>query len=124
MPFPGLVPSSRDYDGGDFPVRTYKSQSGVEARILYGSRRTGMTLSLSFDNVSDAQAEQFLDHYDETKGTYLTFTLPAEVFAGWNGNRDAIDAATGNAWRYEEAPSVTNVRPNVSTVQVRLIGVL
>jgi hypothetical protein len=124
MPFPSLQPTSRAYDGGNYPVRTYKAQSGVEARILYGSRRTGMTLTLNFDNITDAQAEQFLDHYDETKGTYLTFTLPSIIRAGWAGNSDAIDVPTGNGWRYEGPPSVTNVRPGISSVAVKLVGVL
>lgn len=124
MPFPSLRPTSRAYESGDFPVRTYKSQSGVEARILYGSRRTGMTLSLAFDNITDTQAEQFLDHYDETKGTYFTFTLPTAVRTGWSGNADAIDAATGNRWRYDGPPSVSNIRPGISSVSVKLIGVL
>ena len=124
MPFPSLTPSSRAYDGGDFPVRTYRSQSGVEARILYGSRRTGMLLSLGFENITDAQAEQFLDHYDETKGTYSTFTLPTTALTGWTGNTDALDAAAANAWRYSEAPTVSNVRPGRSSVQVKLLGVL
>lgn len=124
MPFPSLRPTSRTYDGGDYPVRTYKSQSGVEARILYGSRRTGMSLGLVFDNITDGQAEQFLDHYEETKGTYLTFTLPGDVKAGWDGNSDAIDAAADNRWRYDGPPSVSNIRPGISSVSVKLIGVL
>ena len=124
MPFPSLTPTSRAYDGGDFPVRSYRSQSGVETRILYGSRRTGMSLSLGFENITDTQAEQFLDHYDETKGTYSTFSLPATALTGWKGNTAALDAATANSWRYSEAPSVSNVRPGRSSVQVKLVGVL
>jgi hypothetical protein len=124
MPFPTLVPTTRSYEAGDFPVRTYKSQSGAETRILYGSRRNGMALSLSFDNITDAQAEQFLDHFDETKGTFTTFTLPDQSFTGWSGNRDAIDAPTGLRWRYSQAPAVTNVKPGRSSVTVELLGVI
>ena len=76
MAFPSLAPSSRSYASGDYPVKTFRSQSGSESRILYGSRRTGMTLELEYSNVTDANAELFLDHYDETKGSYSTFTLP------------------------------------------------
>lgn len=124
MAFPTLTPSSRNYASGDYPVKTFRSQSGSESRILYGSRRTGMTLDLQYDNLIDANAELFLDHYDETKGTYTTFTLPTVALTGWSGNKDAIDAATGNAWRYDGPPQITNVRPGVSSVQIKLIGVL
>ena len=124
MPFPSLKPTSRVYNGGDYPVRTFKSQSGVEARILYGSRRTGMTLELGFDNIADASAASFMAHFDKVKGTFQTFTLPLELFAGWDADQSVIDAATGNRWRYGEQPSITNVRPGRSTVQVQLVGVL
>jgi len=124
MAYPTLVPSSRSYNSGDYPVKTFRSQSGSESRILYGNRRTGMTLELQYDNITDANAELFLDHYDETKGSYTTFALPAGAFTGWSGNADALDAATGNSWRYDQPPQVNNVRPGISSVQVRLIGVL
>jgi len=124
MAFPTLKPTARAYDSGDYPVKTFKAQSGAESRILYGSRRTNMSLDLSFDNITDAQAELFLDHYDETKGTYQTFTIPSAVFDGWEGNSDALDAATGNSWRYSGPPALTSVRPGVSSVKVKLLGVL
>jgi hypothetical protein len=124
MAFPTLVPTSRSYEAGDYPVRTYKSQSGAETRILYGSRRHGMALSLTFDNITDTQAEEFLDHFEETKGTFTVFTLPSQVFTGWSGNRDAIDAPTGLSWRYSQAPAVTNVKPGRSSVTVELVGVI
>ena len=59
MPFPNLKPTSRSFDAGDYPIKTFQSQSGVETRILYGSRRTGAQLSLSFDNISDTDANAF-----------------------------------------------------------------
>lgn len=124
MAYPSLTPSTRNYSSGDYPVKTFTSQSGAESRILYGSRRTGMTLELQYDNLTDANAELFLDHYDETKGTYITFTLPASAFSGWSGNKDAIDAATANSWRYDGPPQVSNVRPGISSVQIKLVGVL
>lgn len=124
MTFPSIAPTGRQFNAGDWPVKTYKSQSGAELRILYGSKRTGMQLELDYENISDAQAEQFLTHYDSTFGTYQTFTLPAEVRAGWSGTQPSIDAATGNNWRYSEQPLITAVKPGRSSVKVSLIGVL
>lgn len=131
MPFPiSLRPSSRTFDPGDYPVKTYKAQNGSEVRILYGSNRTNMKLSLSYENITDADAELFLDHYDETNGTFNTFVVanPNQTDGaktGWEGNFDAIGAgASGNVYRYESAPQVQQVRPGISTVTVNLIGVL
>lgn len=85
MAFPTLTPSTRNYASGDYPVKTFRSQSGSESRILYGNRRTGMTLDLQYENVTDTNAELFLAHYDETKGTYTAFELPTDVLTGWSG---------------------------------------
>lgn len=122
MPFPTLTPSSRSFEAGDYPIKTYRSQSGVETRILYGSRRSNAELSLSYDNISDTNANQFITHYDETKGTYLTFALNTLVTTGWTPG--TFNAGTGTEWRYAAPPSITNVKPGVSSVQVKLVAVL
>lgn len=126
MAFPELVPTSRSFDAGDYPIRTFKAQNGAETRILYGSNRTNMKLSLSYTNITDASAELFLDHYDLMKGTFTTFTIGRDAAkGGWEGNADAIGANShGNEYRYESAPQLTQVRPGVSTVTVNLIGVI
>jgi hypothetical protein len=124
MSYPSLAPTGRQFDAGDYPVKTIRSQSGVESRILYGNRRTNMALQLSYDNITDAQAQQFVTHYDQTKGTFLSFRLPDGVRAGWSANAATLDAVQGNNWRYESAPSITSVRPGKSSVQVKLLGVL
>lgn len=123
MPFPVLRPTSRDFNPGDFAVKTYNAQSGAEVRILYGDTRTKMEMALSYDNISDAQAEQFLTHYNETKGTFSTFTISNTTKAGWSGNAGAIDTGSINRFRYADPPQVTAVRPGRSSVRVNLVGV-
>jgi hypothetical protein len=125
MAFPTLEPTSRDVDAGDYPVKTFKAQSGAEVRILYGSKRTGMSISLGYDNISDIDAESFVTHFDEVLGSYNTFTLPSAVTTGWTGAASALTAAaTGNEWRYAEPPAITSVRPGRSSVRIKLLGVL
>lgn len=122
-----LVPTARSFESGDFPVKTFKAQNGSETRILYGSSRTNMKLALTYANIKDADAELFLDHYDQVQGTFQTFGLGTADAArgGWEGNQDALGAQThGNNYRYERAPTVAQVRPGISTVTVNLIGVL
>jgi hypothetical protein len=123
MPFPALRPTSRDFKPGDFAVKTYNAQSGAEVRILYGDTRTKMELSLSYENITDAQAEQFLTHYDETKGTFNTFAINSTTKAGWVGSASAIDSGNINRWRYAEAPQVTSTGPGRSNARVSLVGV-
>jgi len=124
MAFPTLQPTGRDFDPGTYPVKTFRAQSGAETRILYGNQRTGMTLGLSYDNILDTEADDFLAHFDEVQGTFQTFTVPSDVRSGWSGTDSAIDVPSPNAWRYESAPVITSVRPGVSSVKVKLVGVL
>ncbi len=125
-PFPDLIPTSRSFNAGEYPVKTFKAQNGAEHRILYGSNRTNMKLSLTFANITDADAELILDHYDSIQGTFGTLSVsPSGGKGGWQGNVDAIGAAAhGNVYRYENAPQMTQVRPGISTVTVNLIGVI
>lgn len=130
MAFPTIKPSSRSFDAGDWPVKTFRTQAGTESRILYGNQRTGQTLELSYQNVTDATAELFLDHYNEVLGTYYSFTLGDIVAgqgarSGWAGNYDALGAgASGALWRYEAAPQVEAVKPGFSNVSIKLVAVL
>lgn len=125
MNYPSQKPTSRSFDPGDFPIKKFRSQSGVEVRILYGSNRTNMRLSLTYENISDDAAEEFLDHYEEMKGTFNTFFIGPDARTGWEGEFDALGAgASGNAYRYESPPQVQQVRPGISSVTVSLIGVL
>lgn len=122
MPFPNLKPSGRSFSAGDYPVKTFRSQSGKESRILYGSNRTGAELQLTFENIPAISAAQFTTHYDETRGTFATFTLPADVFVG--GRSTDFNPGTATSWRYVEPPSITSVFNELSTVTVRLVAVL
>jgi hypothetical protein len=122
MPFPNIKPASRAFSPGDFPIKTYKSQAGIETRILYGSRRTGGELTLSYENINHVTAAQFTTHYDETKGTYATFTLPGNTYAGTSSAY--ANPGAGNRWRYAEPPQITSVKSGLSTVQVKLVAAL
>jgi hypothetical protein len=125
MDFPNLIPTSRSFDPGDWPVKTFRSQNGSETRVLYGDKRTGMSLQLTYENIADAQAEQFFDHYREMLGTYTTFPVGLKAREGFAGSSTVFGAsAYGNAYRYAEPPSIASVKPGISTVTVKLVGVL
>ena len=125
MDFPDIQPTSRTFDPGNYPVKAFKAQNGAETRILYGDKRTNMKLALTYANISDAVAQQFLTHYDDVQGTFQTFSVLTEAKSGWSGDATAFSAAPqSNRYRYEGPPQVAQVRPGISTVTVNLIGVL
>ncbi len=123
MTFPALAPSSRKYDPGNWPVKTYNSVSGVEVRLRYGDKRYNAKLSLQYQNIPDTSADDFLAHYESQFGTYKAFTLPSEVVAGWTGSTYIPNQSTMK-FRYSGPPVVDSVRPGVSTVSLELTGVI
>lgn len=128
MDYPNLRPSSRNFDPGNWPVRTYNSQNGTEVRLLYGSKKYNLKLQLSYQNISDANAELFINHYNDRQGTFKTFDITSDTrvaaLAGWSGNKNALCPPAGVDWRYEQPPQIVSVRPGISTVNVSLVGVI
>ena len=130
MAFPALEPTARTFDPGSYPVKTFKAQNGNETRILYGSSRTDMKLSLTYANIPDASAELFVTHYDDRQGTFKTFTsgeLGEGMIGGWEGTKNSTlkeNPDNTAKYRYESAPVITQVAAGISTVTVSLIGVV
>lgn len=125
MDFPRIEPTARTFDPGNFPVKTYRSESGQETRILYGSTRVDLKLSLTYANLPDALAAQFIDHFDDRKGTFNRFHVVGETLAGFLGGHAKLQGrAEGIKFRYEGPPQLAQVRLGRTTVTVNLIGVL
>ena len=121
MSYPALIPTGRSFDAGDFAVKKYSAQDGAEFRILYGDKRVGMTLQLTYSNISDAEAGQFVDHYHSMQGTYQQFDIGVDAKGGWTGGTAYIGAVYwGSQWRYDSAPQLQSVYPGISSVTVTL----
>ena len=123
IPYSTLSPSSRNYNPGNWPVKTYNSMSGREIRLRYGDKRFNTKLSLQYQNISDTNVSDFLAHFDAQFGTYTSFALSTQVLSGWSGS-SYIPNASAMKFRYSQAPTVVSVRPGVSTVSVELTGVI
>lgn len=130
MTFPSIRPTGRQFDAGNWPVKSFSSQSGTEIRILYGNYRTNLVFSLTYENVTDAQAGDFLEDYANRNGTFGSFvfddTQKQALLAGWGDPtvENLLTAGSSVKWRYDEAPKITSVRPGISSVSVTLRGIL
>ena len=121
-----LVPSTRSYSPGDYPQLEFEAQNGVKTVIRYGKYRTGATLTLGFNNISDADAATILLHYEEVQSVW------GEVnFAGTG----VIEGAASNItsffvervelkWKYDGPPQVESVYPGRSNVQCKFVACL
>ena len=83
--FPELVPTARSMSPGDFAGKTFRSQSGIEARVQYGNKAFDKTLDLEYSNITDALAASIHDHYLACNGTLYYFFLLEQPKAGAPG---------------------------------------
>ena len=126
MTYPAITPSSRQFKAPQFPVTAVVSQSGATTRRLWGSRPVQAELSLTYRNVTDDQAAAIVGHYDDCRGSITKATLTDET---WDGASSELkkylklnDYGTGIDWFFASPPTVDNIFPGVSTVQVKLVG--
>ena len=125
--FPALVPSSRSYTPGVFPEQQFQAQNGAVVRVRYGNQRYSSSLSLTFANIIDSKAELILENYVAVMGDdkYVKFT-DSNVAAGASTELVPWITETNSLlkWKYASPPSVTSVKPGLSTVTCEFIGEL
>ena len=83
-----------------------------------------MKLQLVYNNITDAEAKSFLDHYEEMNGTFKRFPTADTITGakdGMSSDLAGVIGGSGSNWRYAEAPQLASVYPGVSTVTVNLI---
>jgi len=126
--FPNLKPSSRSYNAGEYPQTEFQAQNGAMSVVRFGSRRVNSELTLGFQNITDDQAVEILQNYEQVNRVWDNVTFTGnDAAAGASGSLQGYLREVGGSglrWRYAEAPSVTSVSPGRSTVQCKFIGVL
>ena len=128
IPFPNVKPSARSYAPGSYPQTEFRAQNGARTVIRYGNRRVDSTLSLTFSNITDAQAASILANYElvNRDWNHLYF-MPQNGTAGAGSELASYLAEIGGSgllWRYAEPPSVTSVYPGISSVTCQFVGVI
>lgn len=119
--FPSLSPSTRVWSPGVRPQTVYKGIDGREIRFAHGIRIVDQRLSLSFENITEAQGKSITDHYATVGTTFESFDLPSDVFSGMGAFAYTNEAS--NEWLYDSPPQVTYVTPGYQSVSVDLRGV-
>ena len=126
--FPNLQPTGRSYSPGTYPQSVFTAQNGATTVVRFGSRRVEAELSLSFNNVSDSEAVSILQNYEAVNGVwdYVTFTSNDAAIGTSSELAEYIREVGGSGlrWRYSDAPSVTSVKPGLSSISCKFIGVL
>jgi hypothetical protein len=120
--FPAIVPSTRRYGFGLFPVTTETGFGGGSVRFLHGDTRYGVNLELVYETISQAEALQIRDHYRGQNGGARSFLLPNAIWAGHSDPSNIVPL--GTAWVYAAEPAETHRSGLLFDVTVQLLQVI
>jgi hypothetical protein len=125
--FPSIKPTARSYTPGEFAQMQFVALNGATTSIRYGQSRFNSQLALTFGNITDSEANQILDHYNERMATFdnVTFSTNDGLAGASGGLEDYMSESNSNLrWRYAEPPQVQSIYPGISTVTCKFIGYL
>ena len=122
--FPRIKPSSRRFALGDYPTKFYKALSGKVPRRNFGNKAFGHSIELSFDNIKEDIVQSVINHYDGQGGQTTGFTIPLEIFTGLSLIQNSLRSPSETLWFYAEAPSITSVYRDMSSMTVKLVAEL
>lgn len=117
--FPALAPTSRVYVPGNVPSALQQSLNGTVTGYRFGNRRIAQTLQLVFSHLVQSDMDLIRAHFDDRKGTFDIFFLPAEIWGDYSG-ASPVKLLDNFAWRYASTPSITDVSYDRFTVEVEL----
>lgn len=119
MSYPTLEPTSRTWTLGQAGQDSFVAASGIETRVLFGGLVIGQQLELSYANITEAEARLFDNHHVSVRGTFDSFPLPNQVFAGMSNPFGTYV----NKWRYAGSPRIESVKNGIHSVSVSLVAV-
>ena len=129
--FPNIKPSSRSYTPGRYPQVEFVAQNGAKSVLRYGNKKVDAKLNLGFTNITDSQANEILNLYEEVNSDYdYIFFTSANALAGVNSSSLVNNMAEKDSngvklrYRFDGPPSVSSVRPGRSNVQCKFVACL
>jgi hypothetical protein len=120
--FPAIVPSTRRYGFGLFPVTTERGFGGGSVRFLHGSRRYGIELELGYEYLSEAEAQTLRDHYRGQGGGSRSFMLPNAIWAGHSSPANIVPL--GTTWVYAAQTEEVHLSGLLFNGSVQLLQVI
>ena len=116
--FPSQCPISRNYRPGKYQTKRFNSVSGAGTTRLYGDKAFNAEIQLEYLS-DDSTVQAFADSWHEAMGTYFPITVPDAAFGKYQYVfPDYLE------WRWAEEPQFSSVQPNLTRVNVRLLGTL
>lgn len=118
--FPSLEPKTRALTLGDTPQLLYNGISGIGVRFSQGSDRVEQRLVLGYEYLTESEAKQIIDHFNEQQGSLISFDLPSIV---WSGYTTPPVSSADYQWRYSGAFNVSIAAPLSYNISVELVTI-
>lgn len=130
--FPALVPSSRSFSPGSYPETVFEAQNGSKSFIRYGNKPVNASLSLSFSNISDDDANSILTAYFDSESVaenYINISSKALAGIQYAPTDSALTQRIGQyksglRWRFSGPPEYSSVFPGVANVSCSFVACL
>lgn len=118
--FPSLEPATRAYDFGVYPITEQPTVSSSPIRFRHSTTARNHQLTISYENLTDAEAALIRTHYQGQGGGYRSFLLPSII---WQGHSAATNIVpSGTLWRYIEQPEEEHRKGGFVDVTVTLMS--
>ena len=109
--FPALTPTNRPLTPGQWGGASLLSMSGQTSTVRRSSAEIGRRISLTFENITEAQFLQIVDHYRGQRSGLDGFSFTATTIP-------SSYTPSGHNWLYAGPPQVTDHHIDVFTVEL------
>ena len=118
--FPSLEPETRALIYGDYPQNTHEGLSGGNVRFLLGTKRVVQRLTITYEYLTEAEAQSLLTHYNGQNGSIEPFDLSSQVWAGYS---TPPVSSSSYQWSYAQSFQISISSPNRYSTSIELISV-
>ena len=118
--FPSLEPETRALVYGDYPQNTHEGLSGGNVRFILGTKRVLQRLTITYEYLTETEAQTLLDHYNTQNGSIVPFDLSSSVWAGYS---TPPVSSSNYKWRYNSAFQISLSSPTRYSTSIELVTV-
>ena len=118
--FPSLEPTTRALVYGNYPQNTHEGLSGGNVRFLLGTDRVVQRLTITYEFLTETEAQSLLTHYNGQNGSIDPFDLSSSVWAGYS---TPPVSSSDYKWRYADSFQISISSPSKYATSIELISV-
>ena len=94
--------------------------SGVNVRFKLANKRVEQRLTITYEYLTETQAQSLLTHYNTQNGSIEPFDLSSSVWAGYS---TPPVSSSNYKWRYVSSFQISLSSPNRYSTSIELISV-